>query len=94
MSSAPINTLRLATDQFFLLMAVVIAAVVIYGFGFTIGDNLIHPAYPRPLVLYIHAAVMSAWIALFIVQAGMPRGSPLRSPWQPDGGCGANTTAD
>ena len=77
MSSAPINTLRLATDQFFLLMAVVIAAVVIYGFGFTIGDNLIHPAYPRPLVLYIHVAVMAAWIALFIVQAGLIR---LRRP--------------
>jgi hypothetical protein len=41
MRSAPINTLRLATDQFFLLMAVVID-----------------------------------------------------SPWQPDGGHGANTIAD
>lgn len=73
MNSAPVW----AANQFFLLMSVVIAAVVIYGFGFTIADNLIHPAYPRPWVLYIHAVVMSAWIALFILQASLIR---LRRP--------------
>jgi hypothetical protein len=60
-------------NSFFLLMSVVIAAVVIYGFGFTVADNLIHPAYPRPWVLYVHAVVMAAWIALFILQAGLVR---------------------
>jgi len=60
-------------NQFFLVMSVVIAAVVIYGFGFTIADNLIHPAYPRPWVLYVHAVVMAAWLALFILQAGLVR---------------------
>jgi hypothetical protein len=63
----------LVANQFFLLMSVVIAAVVTYGFGFTIADNLIHPAYPRPWVLYVHAVVMAAWIALFILQAGLVR---------------------
>jgi hypothetical protein len=47
MRSSPINTVRLTTDQFFLLMAIVIGAVVIAGFGFTIT---------RPLILYIHAS--------------------------------------
>jgi hypothetical protein len=60
-------------NSFFLWMSVAIAAVVIYGFGFTVADNLIHPAYPRPWVLYVHAAVMAAWIALFILQAGLVR---------------------
>ncbi len=63
----------LVANQFFLLMSLVIAAVVTYGFGFTIADNLIHPAYPRPWVLYVHAVVMAAWIALFILQAGLVR---------------------
>lgn len=60
-------------NSFFLWMSVVIAAVVVYGFGFTVADNLIHPAYPRPWVLYVHAVVMAAWIALFILQAGLVR---------------------
>ena len=72
----PMSTARLS-GPFFLLMSVVIAVVVIYGFSFTVADNLIHPSYPRPWLLYVHAAVMAAWIVVFIVQASLIR---LRRP--------------
>ena len=33
---------------FYFFMALLIPAVVVYGFSFTVGKNLIHPAIPRP----------------------------------------------
>ena len=77
MSGAPPMHKARLRDPFFLLMSVVIAAVVIYGFGFTVADNLIHPSYPRPWVLYVHVAVMAAWMVVFILQASLIR---LRRP--------------
>jgi hypothetical protein len=58
---------------FFLVMSVVIALVVAYGFSFTIGDNLLHPPYPRPWVLHAHALAASTWVPLLIVQATLVR---------------------
>src|ERR1700729_2881455 len=57
--------------SFNFVLALVMAAVVIYGFSHTIGDNLLHPSIPRPGLLYVHAAVFSAWIALYILQTGL-----------------------
>ena len=57
--------------SFHFVMALVMAGVVVYGFSHTIGDRLIHPDIPRPRVLYVHAAVFSAWLALYIVQTGL-----------------------
>jgi hypothetical protein len=56
---------------FYFTQSLVIAAIVIYGFSLTIGDNLLHPAYPRPLILYVHGAVFSAWVCLFILQSAL-----------------------
>jgi hypothetical protein len=53
------------------MMALLMAMVVIYGFSQTITENLFHPAIPRPGVLYVHAAVFSAWIALYVLQTGL-----------------------
>lgn len=59
-------------DRWFLpAMSVVIAMVVVYGFSFTVAENLLHPAYPRPWVLYVHAIVTAGWILLFITQAAL-----------------------
>jgi len=52
-------------------MSLIIAGVVIYGFSYTVDDNLIHPAIPRPWLLYVHAFVFSAWLPLFIAQAAL-----------------------
>ena len=57
--------------SFHFVMALVMLAIVIYGFSQTIDDNLFHPSIPRPWPLYVHAALFSAWIALYIVQTGL-----------------------
>jgi hypothetical protein len=67
----PIYTKRVAhVGRFFYLgMSLLIAAIVVYGFGNTIESNLFHPSFPRPPSLYVHAAVFSAWVLFLIVQS-------------------------
>ena len=50
---------------FYFLMSFPIIAVVAYGFSRTVGKNLIHPVIPRPPILYLHAAIFTAWLGLF-----------------------------
>jgi hypothetical protein len=57
--------------SFHFVMALLMAGVVAYGFSRTIGDNLIHPTIPRPRLLYVHAALFSAWIAIYVLQTGL-----------------------
>ena len=47
---------------FYFFMSLLIAVVVVCGFSRTVDQNLIHPALPRPFLLYIHAAVFSGWV--------------------------------
>src|SRR5215467_4406725 len=49
-------------QYFYFFMSRLIAAVIVYGFSFTIGENLIHPAIPRPWILHVHATVFSSWL--------------------------------
>ena len=56
---------------FYVAMAVLLAVIVCYGFSHTIEENLLHPSFARPRVLYIHAAVFGGWIALFLAQTGL-----------------------
>jgi len=58
---------------FYFAMALVIPAIVAFGFSFTIGRNLIHPAIPRPKILYLHAAVFSGWLGFFLLQSALVR---------------------
>lgn len=53
---------------FYVAMALILAAIVVYGFSHTIEENLFHGSFPRPAVLYVHAAAFSAWIVLLVVQ--------------------------
>jgi uncharacterized membrane protein YozB (DUF420 family) len=70
--------LRKFLDRFFYLgMALLVAAVVIFGFSHTIGENLLHPDTPRPWILPIHAIVFSSWVALFIAQSALVRVSKI-----------------
>jgi hypothetical protein len=59
-------------------MSLLIAAVVVYGFSHTIGDRLLHPAVPRPLLLSVHAAVFAGWIVFFIFQSALIRTHNVR----------------
>jgi hypothetical protein len=52
-------------------MSVLIALITIYGFGRNIADKLVHPPVARPLVLYLHAALFTGWVAFFIVQSAL-----------------------
>jgi hypothetical protein len=56
---------------FYFAMAMLLAAIVWYGFSHTIEENLLHPSFPRPRVLYVHAAMFGGWIALFLVQTSL-----------------------
>src|SRR5262249_45197458 len=52
--------------------------VVAFGFSQTIDMNLLHPAIPRPFLLYVHAAVFTGWLAFFILQSALVRTSNVR----------------
>lgn len=63
---------------FYPVMSVVITGIVIYGFSFTVNENLFHPAYPRPWILYVHAIVFSAWLPFFVTQTALVSASNTR----------------
>jgi hypothetical protein len=73
--SAPVRFLE---KYFYFSMSLLIAAIVVYGFSHTIGDNLFHPAIPRPLLLAIHGACFSAWVLFFIFQSALVRTRNVR----------------
>jgi hypothetical protein len=53
-------------QRFFLIMAMVLTAIVLFGFSHTIPFDLSSPDFP--LLLVIHGAVFFAWMVLFITQ--------------------------
>jgi uncharacterized membrane protein YozB (DUF420 family) len=59
-------------------MSLLIAAVVIVGFGATIDARLLQAASPRPAIVYVHAVVFSAFVALFVVQSALIRARNVR----------------
>ena len=63
---------------FYFAMALVIPAIVVFGFSFTIGRNLIHPVIPRPTILYVHAAIFSGWLIFFLLQSALVRTRNVR----------------
>lgn len=67
------NSSVLLNRYFYFWMSLLIVAVVLYGFSFTIGEHLIHPAIPRPPFLYFHAAVFSLWLVFLILQSALIR---------------------
>ena len=56
---------------FYVGMSLLIAIIVLGGFVPTIDARLFHPPAPRPAILYVHAAVFTAWVAFFIVQTAL-----------------------
>lgn len=60
-------------NYFYLLMSLVIATVVVYGFSQTVKEKVFHPAISRPFILYVHAAVFSGWVLFFILQSALVR---------------------
>lgn len=77
MSTAVSSTPRVVAPRtrairpFYGAMSALIALAVVYGFAQTIDKNLLHPAVPRPLALYLHASCAFAWVAFFGVQTAL-----------------------
>jgi hypothetical protein len=62
--------LLLARYSYFAL-SLLLARAVFYGFSGTVEANLLHPSFPRPAVLYVHAAVFGGWMMLLVFQSGL-----------------------
>jgi hypothetical protein len=58
---------------FYLCMSLVLAALVLLGFSRTVNANLFHANPPRPLLLWLHGAAFSTWVAFFIAQSALVR---------------------
>lgn len=74
--SAPTN--RASPQYFYFFMSLVIASVVVFGFGRTVGPRLLHPNHRKPLLLSFHAAIFSAWICFYVLQSALVRTGNVR----------------
>ncbi len=73
------NTLTaIFRDYFYFLMSWLMVVIVVYGFSHTVNQNLIHPAVPRPFIVYVHATVFTGWLAFFIFQSALVRTRNVR----------------
>jgi len=59
-------------------MAVLAAVLVVWGFSHTIDRHILHPPAPVPFILWIHSAVFTGWIALYILQSALVRSRNVR----------------
>jgi hypothetical protein len=69
----PSKAVAAAGRWFYLAVGLAMACAVAFGFSQTIDAGLFRPKIPRPAILYLHATVMTAWLALFVTQAGLAR---------------------
>jgi hypothetical protein len=63
----------LIDKYFYFSMSLLIAAIVVWGFSYTVDQNLFHASPPRPLLLWFHGAAFSSWILFFILQSSLVR---------------------
>jgi hypothetical protein len=68
----------LIDKYFYLAMAFLMIAIVVWGFGHTVNDVLFRPAVPRPRILWLHSATFSAWLLLFLLQSALVRTHNVR----------------
>jgi hypothetical protein len=63
---------------FYLAMSLLMIAITVWGFGHTVNDVLFRPAVPRPRILWVHSAVFSGWLLLFLLQSALVRTHNVR----------------
>jgi hypothetical protein len=68
----------LIDKYFYFAMSLLVLGIVLFGFGHTIDGGLLRPQIPRPFILWIHAAVFSAWVLFFILQSALVRTHNVR----------------
>jgi len=76
--SPAIGFRRFLDKYFYFAMSLLMAAVVVAGFGRTVGHVMIHPAVPPPAILWVHATTFSSWILFFILQSALVRTRNVR----------------
>ena len=64
---------RFLSLYFYFCMSLVMAGFVVWGFSRTVDRNLLHPSTPKPVQLWFHGAIFSAWVVLFIAQSALVR---------------------
>lgn len=64
---------RFLNRYFYFCMSLLVAAVVVSGFGQTVDHNLIHATPQRPWLLWVHGSVFSGWVLFFILQSALVR---------------------
>ena len=64
---------RFLSRYFYLCASLVIAGLALWGFSHTVDARLLHANPPRPLLLWFHGMLFSAWIVLFIAQSALVR---------------------
>jgi hypothetical protein len=69
---------RLLDKYFYFSMSLLVAAIVVFGFSHTVDQVLVHPAVPKPLLLWIHGGVFSLWVVFFIFQSALVRTGNVR----------------
>jgi len=64
---------RFLSRYFYFCTSLVMAGLVVWGFSHTVDAQLLHANPPRPLLLWFHGSVFTAWIVLFITQSALVR---------------------
>jgi FtsH-binding integral membrane protein len=67
---------RARARPFYLIMALVLAGIAIRGFSRTIPGDLSTPGFPA--LLWVHAAVFTSWVVLFVAQPALIMAGSLR----------------
>src|SRR5580658_1446383 len=58
---------------FYFVMTLLSAGILVWGFGHTVNPVLLHPAVPRPRILWVHAIVFSLWLVFALGQTALVR---------------------
>lgn len=56
---------------FTLAMMIFISVLILYGFSHTVEADVINPAEPPPMILYVHVAVFLGWLVMVLTQTAL-----------------------
>jgi hypothetical protein len=75
-ATSPLKTFL--SRYFYLCASIAMAVLSVWAFSHTVDARLLHANPPRPLLLWFHAVLFSAWIVLFIAQSALVRVRKVR----------------
>ena len=57
--------------SFTIAMMIFISVLILYGFSHTVEADVINPAKPPPVMLYIHVTLFVGWLVVVLVQTAL-----------------------